>query len=41
MPGTSLKEILKQKSLILDEAMGTQLIARGIQAGACNENLNI
>jgi methionine synthase I (cobalamin-dependent) len=41
MLGTSLKEGVKQDPLILDGAMGTQLIARGIQAGACNEHLNI
>jgi 5-methyltetrahydrofolate--homocysteine methyltransferase len=37
----SLKERVKQDPLILDGAMGTQLISRGIQAGACNEQLNI
>jgi 5-methyltetrahydrofolate--homocysteine methyltransferase len=41
MPRTSLKERIKQGPLVLDGAMGTQLIARGIQAGACNEYLNI
>ena len=41
MPRTSLKERIKQKPLVLDGAMGTQLIARGIQVGACNEYLNI
>jgi len=41
MPETSLKERIKQGLLLLDGAMGTQLIARGIQAGACNEYLNI
>ncbi|MHC4323501.1 MAG: homocysteine S-methyltransferase family protein, partial [Planctomycetota bacterium] len=41
MPKTSLKERIKQGPLILDGAMGTQLIARGIQTGACNESLNI
>jgi 5-methyltetrahydrofolate--homocysteine methyltransferase len=41
VPKTSLKERIKQGSLILDGAMGTQLIARGIQTGACNEYLNI
>lgn len=41
MPGTSLKERVRQGLLLLDGAMGTQLIARGIQAGACNEYLNI
>jgi methionine synthase I (cobalamin-dependent) len=38
---TSLKERIGQGLLLLDGAMGTQLIARGIQAGACNEYLNI
>jgi 5-methyltetrahydrofolate--homocysteine methyltransferase len=41
MPRTSLKERIGQGLLLLDGAMGTQLIARGIQAGACNEYLNI
>ncbi len=41
MPGTSLKERIKQGPLVLDGAMGTQLITRGIQVGACNEYLNI
>ena len=41
MTRTSLKERIKQGPLVLDGAMGTQLIARGIQVGACNEYLNI
>jgi 5-methyltetrahydrofolate--homocysteine methyltransferase len=41
MPRTSLKEKIKKGLLVLDGAMGTQLIARGIQAGACNDYLNI
>jgi len=41
MPGTSLKERIKQGSLLLDGAMGTELIARGIEVGTCNEYLNI
>ncbi len=41
MSRTSLKERIKQEPLILDGAMGTQLIARGIQVGKCNEYLNI
>ena len=41
MPRTSLKEKIKKGPLILDGAMGTQLIARGIHVGACNEYLNI
>ena len=41
MPRISLKERIKQGPLVLDGAMGTQLIARGIQIGACNEYLNV
>ena len=41
MPKTSLKERIKKGPLVLDGAMGTELIARGIQVGACNEYLNI
>jgi 5-methyltetrahydrofolate--homocysteine methyltransferase len=41
MPRTSLKKKIRHNLLLLDGAMGTQLIARGIQAGACNEYLNI
>jgi 5-methyltetrahydrofolate--homocysteine methyltransferase len=41
MPRTNLKEKIKQGPIILDGAMGTQLIARGIQVGVCNEYLNI
>jgi 5-methyltetrahydrofolate--homocysteine methyltransferase len=41
MPRTNLKERIKHGPLLLDGAMGTQLIARGIQAGTCNEYLNI
>ena len=41
MPRTSLNERIKQGPLILDGAMGTELITRGIQVGACNEYLNI
>jgi 5-methyltetrahydrofolate--homocysteine methyltransferase len=41
VPRTSLKERIRHNLLLLDGAMGTQLIARGIQAGACNEYLNI
>jgi len=41
MARTSLKERIKQGPLILDGAMGTELIARNIQVGACNEYLNI
>ena len=41
MPRTSLKDRIKKGPLVLDGAMGTQLITRGIQAGACNEYLNV
>ena len=41
MHGASLKERIKKGPLVLDGAMGTELIARGIQVGACNEYLNI
>jgi len=41
MSRISLKEKIKQDPLILDGAMGTQLITRGIQVGSCNEYLNI
>ncbi|HCO92362.1 MAG TPA: hypothetical protein DIU00_00155 [Phycisphaerales bacterium] len=41
MPGTNLKERIKQGTLLLDGAMGTELIARGIKVGTCNEYLNI
>jgi len=41
MSRTSLKERIKQGPLILDGAMGTELIAHGIQVGKCNEYLNI
>ena len=41
MRGTSLKERIKQETLLLDGAMGTELIARGIEVGTCNEHLNI
>ena len=37
----NLKERLKKKVFILDGAMGTQLFARGIEVGKCNDYLNI
>jgi 5-methyltetrahydrofolate--homocysteine methyltransferase len=37
----SLKEKIKQGLLLLDGAMGTQLIASGIEVGKCNDYLNI
>ena len=41
MSGTGLKERINQGVFLLDGAMGTQLIARGIEAGRCNDYLNI
>jgi 5-methyltetrahydrofolate--homocysteine methyltransferase len=37
----NLKERISKVVLLLDGAMGTQLIARGIEAGVCNDYLNI
>jgi len=41
MPAIDLKEKIKQGLLLLDGAMGTQLMARGVEVGVCNDNLNI
>ncbi len=41
MAKKSLKQKLSEGLLFLDGAMGTQLMARGIEAGKCNEELNI
>lgn len=41
MDRISLKEKIKEGLFLLDGAMGTQLIARGIEAGTCNDYLNI
>jgi len=41
MSRTNLKEKIKQGLLLLDGAMGTQLIASGIEPGTCNDYLNI
>lgn len=41
MGRTSLRERIKKGPLLLDGAMGTQLIARGIEVDKCNEHLNI
>ncbi|MBN1786879.1 MAG: homocysteine S-methyltransferase family protein [Sedimentisphaerales bacterium] len=41
MAKDSLKQKLSKGTFFLDGAMGTQLIARGIEAGVCNEMLNI
>lgn len=36
-----MRERIKQGTFLLDGAMGTQLIARGVEAGRCNDYLNI
>jgi 5-methyltetrahydrofolate--homocysteine methyltransferase len=36
-----LRERIKQGPFLLDGAMGTQLIARGVEVGKCNDYLNI
>ena len=41
MAQVSLRERIKGDLFLLDGAMGTQLIARGIEAGKCNDYLNI
>ncbi|MFB0524614.1 MAG: homocysteine S-methyltransferase family protein [Phycisphaerae bacterium] len=41
MSKISLRERIKQGLFLLDGAMGTELIARGIEAGKCNDYLNI
>ena len=41
MARTNLKERIKQGLFVLDGAMGTQLIARNIEVGTCNDYLNI
>jgi 5-methyltetrahydrofolate--homocysteine methyltransferase len=41
MPRMSLKERIKQDLFLLDGAMGTQLISRGIEVGKCNDYLNV
>ncbi len=37
----SLRERISEGLFLLDGAMGTELIARGIEAGTCNDYLNI
>ncbi|MBA7689060.1 Methionine synthase [subsurface metagenome] len=37
----NLEERIRQGLFLLDGAMGTQLIARGIEAGTCNDYLNV
>ncbi len=41
MPRMNLRERISQDLFLLDGAMGTQLIARGIQVGKCNDYLNV
>ncbi len=41
MSKTALKEKIKTELLLLDGAMGTEIIARGAKAGVCNDLLNI
>ncbi len=41
MTRTNLKERIKQGLFVLDGAMGTQLFARNIEIGTCNDYLNI
>ena len=41
MAKKTLKQKLSEGFLFLDGAMGTQLMARGVQTGQCNEMLNI
>ncbi|MBW7991199.1 MAG: homocysteine methyltransferase [Planctomycetes bacterium] len=41
MARVSLRERIKQDLFLLDGAMGTELIARGIKVGKCNDYLNI
>ncbi len=41
MSGMSLKERMSGGIFLLDGAMGTQLIARGIEVGKCNDYLNV
>jgi 5-methyltetrahydrofolate--homocysteine methyltransferase len=41
MAKKNLKQKLSERLLFLDGAMGTQLMAKGIESGKCNEMLNI
>ncbi|MHC4394431.1 MAG: homocysteine S-methyltransferase family protein [Planctomycetota bacterium] len=41
MSRANLRERIKQGLFLLDGAMGTQLIAHGIEVGTCNDYLNI
>jgi len=41
MPKAALLERIKRGMFLLDGAMGTQLIARGVDVGTCNDYLNV
>ena len=41
MPRPNLRERIKQGLFLLDGAMGTELFARGIEVGKCNDYLNV
>jgi len=41
MARINLRERIKQGAFLLDGAMGTEIIARGIKVGVCNDYLNI
>ncbi len=41
MPKINLRERIRQGVFLLDGAMGTELFTRGIEAGTCNDYLNI
>jgi 5-methyltetrahydrofolate--homocysteine methyltransferase len=41
MSKTTLKEKIREEVFLLDGAMGTQLFAAGIEAGKCNDYLNV
>ncbi|MFB0553383.1 MAG: homocysteine S-methyltransferase family protein [Phycisphaerae bacterium] len=41
MPRMNLRERISKDLFLLDGAMGTQLIARGVQVGRCNDYLNV
>lgn len=41
MARIGLRERIGRGLLILDGAIGTELIARGVEAGTCNDNLNV
>jgi methionine synthase I (cobalamin-dependent) len=41
MTAIDLRKRIKQELFLLDGAMGTELIARGLEGGTCNEYLNV